>query len=75
MLAHNCSYQGANFRDLKGVYVKDNKVYLDPDVERPTVKSGKPLVNLSWLFRFNLFFSALSFKPMIFIFIMGYTGP
>lgn len=46
MLTDKYSSQGANFRDLKGVCVKDNKVYLDPEMERPKVKSGKPLVNI-----------------------------
>ncbi|MED6224517.1 Alpha-1,3-mannosyltransferase cmt1 [Stylosanthes scabra] len=35
---------GANFRDLPGVLVKDNKVEWDPSVERVLLKSGKPLV-------------------------------
>ncbi|MED6136627.1 Alpha-1,3-mannosyltransferase cmt1 [Stylosanthes scabra] len=36
--------KGANFRDLPGVLVKDNKVEWDPSVERVLLKSGKPLV-------------------------------
>ena len=37
--------QGANFRSLPGVIVKeDNTVALDPDVERVFLPSGKPLV-------------------------------
>ncbi|KAA8549624.1 hypothetical protein F0562_001358 [Nyssa sinensis] len=38
--------KGANFRDLKGVRVRDdnNKVEWDPDVERVYLPSGKPLV-------------------------------
>ncbi|KAK6149247.1 hypothetical protein DH2020_016772 [Rehmannia glutinosa] len=37
--------EGANFRNLPGVMVgPDNVVKLDPSVERPLCKSGKPLV-------------------------------
>ncbi|XP_012574570.1 putative DNA (cytosine-5)-methyltransferase CMT1 [Cicer arietinum] len=36
--------KGANFRDLPGVLVKDNKVEWDPSVERLLLQSGKPLV-------------------------------
>ncbi|KAF8090686.1 hypothetical protein N665_0469s0021 [Sinapis alba] len=36
--------KGANFRDLAGVIVEDNKVKFDPSVERPKLKSGKFLV-------------------------------
>ncbi|XP_027362707.1 DNA (cytosine-5)-methyltransferase CMT3 [Abrus precatorius] len=36
--------KGANFRDLPGVLVKDNKVEWDPSVERVMLDSGKPLV-------------------------------
>ncbi|KEH28933.1 putative DNA (cytosine-5-)-methyltransferase [Medicago truncatula] len=36
--------KGANFRDLKGVLVKEKKVEWDPSVERVYLKSGKPLV-------------------------------
>ncbi|TKY70271.1 putative DNA (cytosine-5)-methyltransferase CMT1 [Spatholobus suberectus] len=36
--------KGANFRDLPGVLVKDNKAELDPSVERVMLDSGKPLV-------------------------------
>ncbi|XP_024994042.1 DNA (cytosine-5)-methyltransferase CMT3-like [Cynara cardunculus var. scolymus] len=37
--------KGANFRDLKGVQVRDdNHVEWDPDVERVYLPSGKPLV-------------------------------
>ncbi|KAI4327813.1 hypothetical protein L6164_020231 [Bauhinia variegata] len=37
--------KGANFRDLPGVLVNsDNKVELDPSVERVMLESGKPLV-------------------------------
>ncbi|KAK1386475.1 Chromomethylase [Heracleum sosnowskyi] len=37
--------KGANFRDLKGVKVRsDNKVELDPKIERVFFPSGKPLV-------------------------------
>lgn len=36
--------KGANFRDLPGVLVKDNKVEWDPTVERVLLESGKPLV-------------------------------
>ncbi|KAJ1403873.1 S-adenosyl-L-methionine-dependent methyltransferase [Sesbania bispinosa] len=36
--------KGANFRDLPGVLVKDNKVEWDPSVERVLLESGKPLV-------------------------------
>ncbi|RHN51094.1 putative DNA (cytosine-5-)-methyltransferase [Medicago truncatula] len=36
--------KGSNFRDLKGVTVKGNKVEWDPSVERQLLKSGKPLV-------------------------------
>ncbi|KAL3626531.1 hypothetical protein CASFOL_030080 [Castilleja foliolosa] len=37
--------KGANFRNLAGVRIRpDNKVELDPDVERPRVSSGKFLV-------------------------------
>ncbi|ESQ35713.1 hypothetical protein EUTSA_v10006850mg [Eutrema salsugineum] len=36
--------KGANFRDLGGVLVKDNRVKFDPSVERPKLKSGKFLV-------------------------------
>ncbi|CAJ1930608.1 unnamed protein product [Sphenostylis stenocarpa] len=36
--------KGANFRDLPGVLVKDNKVEWDPSVERVKLDSGKPLV-------------------------------
>ncbi|KAI3728863.1 hypothetical protein L6452_17508 [Arctium lappa] len=37
--------KGANFRDLKGVRVRDdNHVEWDPDVERVYLPSGKPLV-------------------------------
>ncbi|KFK28331.1 chromomethylase [Arabis alpina] len=36
--------KGANFRDLKGVLVKNNVAYLDPSIERPRLKSGKYLV-------------------------------
>ncbi|KAL3638712.1 Alpha-1,3-mannosyltransferase cmt1 [Castilleja foliolosa] len=37
--------KGANFRDLPGlIFDSSNVVYLDPSVERPLVKSGKPLV-------------------------------
>ncbi|XP_020216503.1 putative DNA (cytosine-5)-methyltransferase CMT1 isoform X2 [Cajanus cajan] len=36
--------KGANFRDLSGVLVKDNKVEWDPSVERVMLDSGKPLV-------------------------------
>ncbi|XP_019422761.1 PREDICTED: DNA (cytosine-5)-methyltransferase CMT3-like isoform X6 [Lupinus angustifolius] len=35
---------GANFRDLPGVLVKDNKVEWDPKVDRVLLASGKPLV-------------------------------
>ena len=42
---HFLSFQGANFRDLAGVKIGgDNVVFLDPDVKRPLVSSGKPLV-------------------------------
>ncbi|ESW29967.1 hypothetical protein PHAVU_002G113900 [Phaseolus vulgaris] len=36
--------KGANFRDLPGVLVKDNKVEWDPSIERVKLDSGKPLV-------------------------------
>ncbi|XP_014521432.1 putative DNA (cytosine-5)-methyltransferase CMT1 isoform X1 [Vigna radiata var. radiata] len=36
--------KGANFRDLPGVIVKDNKVEWDPLIERVMLDSGKPLV-------------------------------
>ncbi|CAJ1930834.1 unnamed protein product [Sphenostylis stenocarpa] len=36
--------KGANFRDLPGALVKDNKVEWDPSVERVKLDSGKPLV-------------------------------
>ncbi|TKY52206.1 DNA (cytosine-5)-methyltransferase 3 [Spatholobus suberectus] len=36
--------EGANFTDLPGVLVKDNKAELDPLVERVMLDSGKPLV-------------------------------
>ncbi|OIV92666.1 hypothetical protein TanjilG_18017 [Lupinus angustifolius] len=36
--------KGANFRDLPGVLVKDNKVEWDPKVDRVLLASGKPLV-------------------------------
>uniref|UniRef100_A0A7N0TGQ3 DNA (cytosine-5-)-methyltransferase n=1 Tax=Kalanchoe fedtschenkoi TaxID=63787 RepID=A0A7N0TGQ3_KALFE len=37
--------KGANYRDLGGVLVNtDRKAYLDPNMERPMLKSGKPLV-------------------------------
>ncbi|XVF08541.1 hypothetical protein REPUB_Repub07fG0012100 [Reevesia pubescens] len=36
--------KGANFRDLPGVLVKDNKVEWDPNVDRVYLPSGKPLV-------------------------------
>ncbi|OIV94876.1 hypothetical protein TanjilG_22073 [Lupinus angustifolius] len=36
--------KGANFRDLPGVLVKDNKVEWDPKIERVLLASGKPLV-------------------------------
>nr|GMD71538.1 DNA (cytosine-5)-methyltransferase CMT3-like [Ipomoea batatas] len=36
--------KGANFRDLTGVLVRDNKVEWDPKVERVYLPSGKPLV-------------------------------
>ncbi|KAE9596553.1 putative DNA (cytosine-5-)-methyltransferase [Lupinus albus] len=35
---------GANFRDLPGVLVKDNKVEWDPKVDGVLLASGKPLV-------------------------------
>lgn len=38
------SFQGANFRDLKGLRFRGKKVELDPDVERPLLPSKKPLV-------------------------------
>ncbi|KAJ3696763.1 hypothetical protein LUZ61_000468 [Rhynchospora tenuis] len=37
--------KGANFRDLEGVKVGPNNIcYLDPDIARPLLPSGKPLV-------------------------------
>ncbi|XP_010533849.1 PREDICTED: putative DNA (cytosine-5)-methyltransferase CMT1 [Tarenaya hassleriana] len=36
--------KGANFRDLPGVLVENNRVKWDPSVERVYLKSGKPLV-------------------------------
>lgn len=39
--------QGANFRDLSGVLVQNNRVKLDPSVERAKVKSGKFLVHMN----------------------------
>ncbi|KAL2348670.1 hypothetical protein Fmac_002670 [Flemingia macrophylla] len=36
--------KGANFRDLPGVLVKNNKVEWDPSVERVMLESNKPLV-------------------------------
>ncbi|KAJ4756664.1 DNA (cytosine-5-)-methyltransferase family protein [Rhynchospora pubera] len=37
--------KGANFRDLEGVKVgSDNVCYLDPNIARPLLPSGKPLV-------------------------------
>ncbi|KEH27609.1 DNA (cytosine-5)-methyltransferase CMT3-like protein [Medicago truncatula] len=43
-VCHIPKKKGANFRDLKGVLVKENKVEWDPSVERVYLKSGKPLV-------------------------------
>lgn len=43
----NPVFQGANFRDLKGVKVgANNTVEWDPDVERVYLTSGKPLVRV-----------------------------
>jgi hypothetical protein len=40
-------FQGANFRDLKGVRVgENNTVEFDPDIPRVLLSSGKPLVLL-----------------------------
>ncbi|VVA90960.1 unnamed protein product [Arabis nemorensis] len=36
--------KGANFRDLTGVLVQNNRVKFDPSIERPKLKSGKFLV-------------------------------
>ncbi|XP_057448958.1 putative DNA (cytosine-5)-methyltransferase CMT1 [Lotus japonicus] len=36
--------KGANFRDLRGVLVKDNKAVWDPSIPRVLLDSGKPLV-------------------------------
>ncbi|KAJ4915432.1 putative DNA (cytosine-5)-methyltransferase CMT1 [Raphanus sativus] len=43
-VCHIVKKKGANFRDLPGVIVEDNKVKFDPSVERPKLKSGKFLV-------------------------------
>ncbi|GFP90714.1 DNA (cytosine-5)-methyltransferase cmt3 [Phtheirospermum japonicum] len=44
-VCHIPKVKGANFRDLPGVIVdSDNVVHLDPSMERPLLKSGKPLV-------------------------------
>lgn len=47
--------QGANFRDLPGVIVEDNKVKFDPSVERPKLKSGKFLVQNESILSFEYF--------------------
>ncbi|XP_031090547.1 DNA (cytosine-5)-methyltransferase CMT3-like [Ipomoea triloba] len=43
-VCHIPKAKGANFRDLPGVSVVDNKVQWDPNVERVYLSSGKPLV-------------------------------
>lgn len=51
--------QGANFRDLTGVLVQNNRVKFDPSIERPKLKSGKFLVQMNQLPA--LWFSQLPF--------------
>ncbi|OMO73118.1 hypothetical protein CCACVL1_17462 [Corchorus capsularis] len=43
-VCHIPKRKGANFRDLEGVLVRDNKVEWDPNIKRVYLKSGKPLV-------------------------------
>ncbi|OMP02903.1 hypothetical protein COLO4_10748 [Corchorus olitorius] len=43
-VCHIPKRKGANFRDLEGVLVRDNKVEWDPSIKRVYLKSGKPLV-------------------------------
>jgi hypothetical protein len=67
--------QGACFRDLPCVRVRDNIVELNPDVKREYLDSGKPLVIIFWLvtwivkninfIRIELFM--LIIKPFIFM--------
>lgn len=67
--------QGANFRDLGGVLVQNNRVIFDPSVERLKVKSGKFLVQINQRTTLSIFSSSSCFLRFLTTRLVLFTGP